>query len=53
MPETDRNYFVRRALEERQAAKQASTEPAKRSHMQLAEHYEKAAKGFEAAADQE
>ena len=53
MPETDRDYFARRALEERRAAEQASSEPAQRSHMQLAEHYEKAAQEFEAAGDQE
>ena len=53
MPESDRDYFVRRALEERRAAERASTEAAQRTHMQLAEHYEKAAQELEAAGDQE
>lgn len=53
MAETDRNYFVRRALEERRAAELASSEAAQQSHMQLAEHYEKAAQELEAAGDRE
>lgn len=37
MAEIDRDYFVRRALEERRAAERASSEAAQRSHLQLAE----------------
>lgn len=53
MPETDREYFARRALEERRAAERASSEAAQRSHIQLAEQYEKAAQELEAAGSQE
>lgn len=52
MRESDRDYFARRALEEREAAERASSEAAQRCHAQLAEHYEVAAKEFEAAEDQ-
>ena len=53
MRESDHIHFARRALEERRAAERASSEAAQRSHMQLAEHYEKAAQEFEAAGDLE
>ena len=36
----DATYFARRALEERNAASKAAHPAAKRSHIQMAEHYE-------------
>ena len=36
----DAAYFARRALEERNAASKAAHPAAKRSHVQMAEHYE-------------
>jgi hypothetical protein len=37
--EDDREYYLRRAAEERQAAERAASAEAKRSHHALAEHY--------------
>ena len=51
MRESDRDYFARRALEEREAAERASSEPARISYAQLAERYSEVAKALEAAAD--
>jgi hypothetical protein len=41
--ETDVIYFARRALEERLAAKTATHELARRSHLEMAERYEELA----------
>ena len=51
MREPDHIYFARRALEERHAAERASSEPARRSHLQLAERYARVAQALEAAGD--
>ena len=53
MPETDHDYIARRALEEREAAARATSEPAQRSHKQLAERYAKAAEDAESAGREE
>ena len=37
--ESDRNYFMRRAAQERSAATHASGEPARKAHLELAERY--------------
>jgi hypothetical protein len=37
--ETNRSYFMRRAAQERSAATQASGEPARKAHSELAERY--------------
>lgn len=42
-----REYFERRAQEEREAAENAVDERAAQSHRELAEHYRKIAKGCE------
>ena len=51
MREPDHVYFARRALEERHAAERASSEPARRSHLQLAERYARVAQALEASDD--
>ena len=53
MRESDRDYFMRRAQEEREAAIRAASEAARRSHVQLAERYAKAALALEAAGDRD
>ena len=53
MRESDQVYFARRALEERHAAGRASSEPARRSHTELAERYARVAQALEAAGDQD
>lgn len=53
MREPDHIYFARRALEERLAAEQASSEPARRAHRQLGERYARVAQALEAAGDQD
>lgn len=51
MPESDRDYFARRAREERAAAARAASEEARASHAGLAERYADLAGAFEAAGD--
>ena len=43
MPESDHDYFTRRAAEERAAAKTAGHPEAERSHLELAHRYDVAA----------
>jgi hypothetical protein len=51
MRESDRDYFARRAFEERQAAERASFGPARASHAKLAERYLEVATALEAAGE--
>jgi hypothetical protein len=37
--ERDRSYFMRRAAQERSAANQASGEPARKAHQEMADRY--------------
>ena len=43
MAQSDHDYFMRRAVEEREAAERAMHEEARRSHSELARRYEVAA----------
>lgn len=43
MTESDHDYFMRRAAEERAAAEKTDNTDAKRSHLELAHRYEAAA----------
>jgi hypothetical protein len=43
--ESDRNYFNRRAAEERSAATQAADESARKAHLEMAERYRQRAEG--------
>ena len=51
MQETNRDYFARRAREERQAAERAASDSARLAHAGLAERYAKLAEALEAAGD--
>lgn len=51
MPESDRDYFARRAREERAAATRAASEDARASHADLAEPYAELASALEAAGE--
>ena len=53
MREPDHIYFARRALEERDAAERVSSEPARRSHTEIAERYARVAQALEAAGGQD
>ena len=43
--ESDRNYFTRRAAQERSAATEASDESARKAHLEMAERYRQRADG--------
>lgn len=49
MTATDKQYYARRAREERERERTATTETARKAHAELAEEYERKLRDFEGA----